>query len=82
MPAALKRDGWRECPSVTYGGKPVFYFRRDPVSDVRQWILWDRDAREWTFKDDVQTINRVTSMRADGTSFHHHPIGARATIDA
>ncbi len=52
MPAVLKRDGWRECPSVTYGGKPVFYFRRDPSTGARQWIVWNRGARAWTFQED------------------------------
>lgn len=52
MPATLKRDGWKECPSVTAGGRAVFYFRRDPLTDRRQWILWDREARAWIFADE------------------------------
>lgn len=52
MYAALKRDEWKECPSVTKGGKPVFYFRRDPSTDARQWIVWDRYAQQWDFRED------------------------------
>lgn len=58
MPAALRHDGWRECPAVTGGGKAVFYFRRDPLTDRRQWIVWDRYASAWTFQED--DVARVT----------------------
>ncbi len=53
MTATLQRDGWKEMPSVTAGGRAVFYFRRDPVTDRRQWIVWDRDERAWMFREDV-----------------------------
>lgn len=45
-------DGWRRCPSVTYGGAPFFWFRRNPETDAREWFSYDRIARAWSHHDE------------------------------
>lgn len=44
----LMRDGWRECASVTSGGKPFFYFKAGGPGEPRQWIVWNRTVQKWT----------------------------------
>jgi hypothetical protein len=44
--------GWLEMPSVWSGGKSHFWFRRNPDTDAREWYMWDRVKRQWTFKED------------------------------
>ena len=39
-------------PSVWSGGKSHFWFRRNPDTDAREWYMWDRVKRQWTFKED------------------------------
>jgi hypothetical protein len=46
MGGILKTE-WRKCLSVTYGGKPFFYYH----GGFRWWIMWDRLAREWAVYD-------------------------------
>jgi len=36
-------------PSVTYGGAPSFWFRRNPETDEREWFTYDRFLRCWKF---------------------------------
>lgn len=40
-------EGWREVPSVTYGGAPTFWYRRDPATGRNEWISYDRIMRAW-----------------------------------
>ena len=40
-------EGWRKCPAVTYGGAPSFWTRRDPATDCRQWVTYNRIAGAW-----------------------------------
>lgn len=39
-------EGWRKVPSVTYGGAPAFWYRRDP-QDRSEWVSYDRIMRGW-----------------------------------
>lgn len=41
----LRQKGWKRVASVTPGGKPHFYFRRD--KNTVQWICWDRKLQTW-----------------------------------
>jgi len=46
-----KGEGWRKCPSVTYGGAKYFWFRRLP--DRLEWYTYDRIAKEWINREEV-----------------------------
>jgi hypothetical protein len=43
-------DGWRRCPSVTYGGAPSFWHRR--TAHALQWVTYDRIAGAWVCRVD------------------------------
>ena len=55
------REGFREMPSVSPGGKPYFYFRRNPDTDHREWILWDRTEKRWIRQDENPDTGTVTT---------------------
>jgi len=40
-------DGWRLVPSVTTGGAPSFWYRRNPATDHSEWVSYDRIMRGW-----------------------------------
>jgi hypothetical protein len=40
-------NGWKKVPSVTYGGKPFFYFRM--IGDTSHSVVWDRFEHKWSY---------------------------------
>ena len=62
--SALRADGWRRMPAVTPGPGPgYFYTRRHPHEGFRQWILFDRQRREWIRQDEDPATGATTSER-------------------
>lgn len=45
-------DGWTRCPSVTYGGAPSFWTRRNPDTGAREWYAYNRLERAWRLTRD------------------------------
>lgn len=39
--------GWRKVPSVTTGGQPFFWYRRDEQGP--QWYAWNRRTQQWEY---------------------------------
>lgn len=57
-------DAWRKCPSVTHGGAPYFWARRNPDTDAREWYVYDRARQEWRYTDeDNRTISCAATTR-------------------
>lgn len=58
---------WRKCASVTYGGKPWFFFH----AKKQHWVMWDRVAEEWAVYDSQGRISagfstHLKAMASDG----------------
>jgi hypothetical protein len=45
-------SGWKKCPSVTPGGKPVFYHN----AVKKMWVVWCRFQRTWKISQGVGTL--------------------------
>lgn len=40
-------EGWQKRPSVTTGGAPAFWYRRNPATGMLEWVSYDRIMRGW-----------------------------------
>lgn len=48
----LLADGYHKCPSVMTGGKTWFYVKRDPITDTKYTVVWDRIDCIWCWTEE------------------------------
>lgn len=41
----LESHDWQQIASVTSGGKPYFWYRRD--TNCQYWLVWNRRFKQW-----------------------------------
>jgi hypothetical protein len=58
-PKKLLSIGFVQCPSVTPGGKPCFWFRANPMT----WLVWSRSKRIWCCEHALPLVDRPKSAK-------------------
>jgi len=46
----MMKDGWKQCPSVTPGGKSHFWHKRE--NNINKWVVWNRQKDFWEYQEE------------------------------